>query len=344
MLASAPAGLLSSRFIGLVADLTPRRLPLARVSVTALLVAMLTVVPLLASTYQVYVLTTLLIACIGALGLNVLTGLAGQISIGHAAFIGVGAFASALLVSRANLPFWLSLPAAGCAAALVGLAFGLPSVRIKGLYLAIATLAAQVIIEWVLSRPAIAGGGSVAAPRPALLEDDRAYYILVLCITLLGVVFAANLVRTRIGRALVAVRDRDIASAVIGVDVPRYKLLAFGVSSFYAGVAGALLGHLGRAVNFEQFQLELSIQYLAMIVIGGLGSIRGSVFGAVFVTLLPIVLREVLSGFDGVLPGSSAVALSSIQFLLFGAVIVVFMVLEPRGLAHLIKWRGRLRV
>jgi branched-chain amino acid transport system permease protein len=344
MLTSAPAGLLSSRFIGLVADLTPRRQPLARASVTALLVAMLTVVPLLASTYQVYVVTTLLIACIGALGLNVLTGLAGQISIGHGAFIGVGAFASALLVSRANLPFWLSLPAAGCTAALVGLAFGLPSVRIKGLYLAIATLAAQVIIEWVLSRPAIAGGGSVAAPRPALLEDDRAYYILVLCVTLLGVVFAANLVRTRIGRALVAVRDRDIAAAVIGVDVPRYKLLAFGVSSFYAGVAGALLGHLGRAVNYEQFQLELSIQYLAMIVIGGLGSIRGSVFGAVFVTLLPIVLREVLSGFDGALPGSSAVALSSIQFLLFGAVIVVFMVLEPRGLAHLIKWRGRLRV
>ena len=315
-------------------DRSVLRLPSAAPMI-GLLLALFVGVPLLASAYQVYVLTTLLIACIGALGLNLLTGYAGQISIGHAAFMGVGAFASALMVSRANVPFWISLPAAGGVAALVGLTFGLPSARIKGLYLAIATLAAQVIIEWLLSRPAIASGGSVAAPRPVALDDDRAYYVLVLGITLLGVAVASNILRTRIGRAWVAVRDRDVAASVMGVDVSRSKLLAFGVSSFYAGIAGALLGHLGRAVNFEQFQLELSIQYLAMIVIGGLGSIRGSIFGAISVSLLPILLRSLLTGFDGALPGSSAGLLSSIQFFLFGAVIVLFMVREPRGLASL---------
>jgi branched-chain amino acid transport system permease protein len=281
-----------------------------------------------------YVVDTILVACIGALGLNLLTGSAGQISIGHGAFMGVGAFASALLVSRAGVPFWLSVPLAATTTALIGLAFGLPSVRIKGLYLAIATLAAQVIIDWALSRPAISGSGSVPAPRPEALQDDRAYYFVLLGCTVLAVVFLENVLRTRIGRAMVAVRDQDIAASVIGVNVARYKLLAFGVSSFYAGLAGALLGHLGQAVNVEQFQLDLSIQYLAMIVIGGLGSIPGAIFGAMFITLLPIVLRDVV----GLAPGNSAVLLSSAQYFLFGLVIVLFMLLEPQGLARV--WRN----
>jgi branched-chain amino acid transport system permease protein len=295
-------------------------------------------VPIVATPYQIYVVDTMLVACIGALGLNLLTGYAGQISIGHGGFLGVGAFASALLVSKAGVPFWLSVPAAGAITALVGLVFGIPSVRIKGLYLAIATLAAQVIIEWALSRPAIAGTGSVAAPRPALLQDDRAYYFVLLSVAVVAVVLAENILRTRIGRALVAVRDQDVAASVIGVNVARYKLLAFGLSSFYAGIAGALLGHLGTAVNFEQFQVDLSIQYLAMIVIGGLGSIPGSIFGAAFITILPIVLRNVVDAFKGILPGNSAILLSSAQFFLFGLVIVVFMIVEPQGLARI--WRN----
>jgi branched-chain amino acid transport system permease protein len=320
------------------ADFTLDRVPFARHSIVVFLAFLSVVVPLLGSPYQMYVVDTILIASIGALGLNLLTGYAGQISIGHGAFLGVGAFTSAILVSRVGVPFWLSVPAAGVVAAVVGLAFGLPSVRIKGLYLAIATLAAQVIIDWVLSRPGIAGTGSVAAPRPPLLLDDRAYFFVLLSIAIIAVIFVENLVRTRVGRALIAVRDQDIAAAVIGVNVARYKLLAFGVSSFYAGIAGALLGHLGRSVNFEQFQLELSIQYLAMIVIGGLGSITGSIFGGIFVTLLPIVLRNVVTTFGAVLPGNSAVLLSSLQFFLFGLVIVAFMVLEPQGLVRI--WRN----
>jgi branched-chain amino acid transport system permease protein len=319
------------------ADLTLHRVPFARHAIVAFLCVLLCI-PLVASDYQIYVLDTMLIASIGALGLNLLTGYAGQISIGHGAFMGVGAFCSAILVSRLGAPLWLSVPAGGACAALVGLAFGLPSARIKGLYLAISTLAAQVIIDWMLSRPAIAGSGSVAAPRPVFLESDRAYYFLLLAVCVVGVIFAENLLRTRVGRALVAVRDHDIAASVIGVDVTRYKLLAFALSSFYAGVAGALLGHLGRTANFEQFQLDLSMQYLAMIVIGGLGSIPGSIFGAVFITLLPIVLRDAVGLLGNALPGNSAVLLSSAQFFLFGTVIVVFMTVESHGLARL--WRN----
>src|ERR671931_2131101 len=320
------------------ADMAIHRVPLARWAIVALVVAAYTLVPLFATSYQIYVLDTILVACIGALGLNLLTGFAGQVSIGHGGFLGVGAFTSALLASKADVPFWLSVPAAGVVTALVGLVFGIPSVRIKGLYLAIATLAAQVIIEWALSRPAIAGTGSVPAPRPAPLQDDRAYYFVLLGVVVVAVVLAENLLRTRIGRALVAVRDQDIAASVIGVNVSRYKLLAFGVSSFYAGIAGALLGHLGKAVNFEQFGVALSIQYLAMIVIGGLGSIPGSLFGAAFITLLPVILRNAVDSFKEVLPGNPAILFSSLQFFLFGFVIVVFMIFEPQGLARI--WRN----
>jgi len=262
-------------------------------AILALLVVLYIAVPLVASPYQIYVADTLLVACIAAVGLNLLTGFTGLISIGHGGFVGVGAFTSALLVSKLGAPLWLSVPAAGALTAMVGLVVGLPSLRIKGMYLAIATLATQVIIEWALSRPAIAGTGAIAAPRPDALQDDRAYYFVLLSVAVAAIVFAHNVLRTRIGRSLIAVRDREVAASVIGVDVGRYKLLAFGLSSFHAGIAGALIGHLARAVNFEQFQLDLSIQYLAMIVIGGLGSLPGSILGAVFINLLPVVLRKV---------------------------------------------------
>jgi branched-chain amino acid transport system permease protein len=319
-------------------DLNLQRVPFTRLALLAGLIALCTLVPLLASPYQIYVLDTILVASIGALGLNLLTGSAGQISIGHGAFVGVGAFTSALLVTRAGMPFWFSVPLAGLVTALVGLLFGLPSARIKGLYLAVATLAAQVLIDWVLSRPAIAGTGSVAAPRPAVLNDDRAYYFVLLSVAVVAVAFAQNVLRTRIGRALVAVRDQEVAASVIGIDVARCKLLAFGLSSFYAGIAGALLGHLGRSVNPEQFQLDLSIQYLAMIVIGGLGSVPGSLLGAAFITLLPILLRNAVAAVGGLVPGSATVLLSSAQLVLFGLVIVASMLVEPHGLVRI--WRN----
>jgi branched-chain amino acid transport system permease protein len=302
----------------------------------ALAVVACVALPFLATQYQVYVANTILVACIGVLGLNLLTGLTGQISIGHGAFVGVGAFTSALLVTRAGAPLWLSIPAAGALTTVIGCLFGLPSVRIKGLYLAVATLAAQMIVEWTLSRPMIAGSGSVPAPRPDVLQDDHAYYVVLLVVTVAATLFARNLTRTRVGRAMLAVRDREVAAAVIGIDASRVKLMAFGLSAFYAGIAGALLAHLSRSVNFEQFRLELSIQYLAMIVIGGLGSVRGSVLGAVFVTLLPIALRSALAPVQSVIPTSATQLLSSAQVLLFGLVIVASMLLQPSGLARLL--------
>ena len=273
------------------------------------------------------------------MGLNLLTGSTGLISIGHGGFVGVGAFTSALLVSKLGAPLWLSVPAAGVLTALVGLVVGLPSLRIKGMYLAIATLAAQVIIEWVLSRPGVAGTGAIAAPRPASLQDDRVYYFVLLSVAVAAVVFAHNVLRTRVGRALVAVRDREVAASVIGVDAGRYKLLAFGLSSLYAGIAGALLGHLGRAVNYEQFQLESVDPVPGHDRHRRSGQPAGSILGAVFITLLPIVLRNAVSTFEGVLPGNGAILLSSVQTFLFGLVIVLFMVFQPLGLARL--WRSR---
>ena len=270
------------------------------------LIPLFLLLPVVASAYQVYVRDTILIACIGALGLNLLIGYAGQISTGHGAFIGVGAFASALLSTRLGAPFWLSVPVAGAITALVGFGVGLPSVRIRGLYLAVSTLAAQVLISWLLSRPFLAGSGSITAPRPEFLQDDRAYYFALLGVLVLATMFLHNLRRTRPGRAMLAVRDRELAACVIGIDAARVKLAAFGLSAVYAGIAGALLAHLNRSVNFEQFQLDLSIQYLAMVVIGGLGSVRGSLFGAAFVTLLPIVLRTVVASMEDVAPAMRA--------------------------------------
>jgi branched-chain amino acid transport system permease protein len=296
--------------------------------------AVLLLIPVVAAPYQVYVLDTILIACVGALGLNLLTGYAGQISVGHAGFVGVGAFSSALLATRAGVPLWLSVPAAGCIAGAVGLAVGLPSARIRGLYLAVSTLAAQALITWALSRPALAGGGSIAAPRPGLLQDDRAYYFVLLGLVALAAAFFSTFGRTHLGRAMLAVRDREIAAAVIGIDVARVKLVAFALSAFYAGVAGALLAHLGRSVNYEQFGFDMSIQFLAMIVIGGLATVRGSLIGAAFVTLLPIGLRGVIAPLEAVLPGATSGVISSLQLVLFGLVIVAFMLLQPRGLAH----------
>jgi branched-chain amino acid transport system permease protein len=302
---------------------------------TFLLLPLLLVVPLVTSAYQVYVLDTIVIAFVGALGLNLLTGYAGQVSTGHGAFVGVGAFTSALLVTRVGAPIWLSIPAAGCVTALVGLLVGLPSVRIRGLYLAVSTLAAQMLIGWALSRPFLAGSGSIAAPRPDLLHDDHAYYVLLLGVAIAAALFLHNLSRTRLGRAMLAVRDRELAASAIGIDVARTKLAAFSVCAFYAGIAGALLAHLGQSVNFEQFQLDLSIQYLAMIVIGGLATVRGSLMGAAFITLLPILLRVIMQPLESLLPDTVSGLASSLQLVLFGLVIVASMLLQPRGLASL---------
>jgi branched-chain amino acid transport system permease protein len=276
-----------------------------------------------------------------------LVGYTGQISIGHAAFMSVGAYTAANLAVKFGLPFWITLPAGGLMAAFIGALVGIPSLRIKGLYLAIATLAGQLIIEWTINHvPAISGGtqASIEVPKPSLfgyeLKSQGELYGFLLFFTVIAIVGALNLVRSRIGRAFVAIRDQDIAAEIIGISIFRYKLLAFAISSFYAGVTGVLFTYYLGIANYEQFQLDVSINYLAMIIIGGLGSILGSIFGAVFITLLPTFLRNFMESFGGLFftDGEMATVVPYLRLTIFGLLIIFFLVVEPEGLNRL--WRN----
>ena len=245
-----------------------------------------------------------------------------------------------------GLPFWFGIVAGGSCAALVGIVFGMPSLRIKGLYLAVATLAAQLIIEWTINHVSWIGGGaesSIYVANPTVFgwecnSEFRRYYVILTCF-LLAYFGAQNLVRSRVGRAFIAIRDRDVAAQIIGVNIFKYKLMAFAVSSFYAGVAGALWTYYLRIANYENFTLGVSIEYLTMIIIGGLGSVFGAVLGAVFIKLLPIVLDlsviGIAEGLRSVSYESVANFLANFQLLIFGVLIIVFLTVEPEGLARL---------
>jgi branched-chain amino acid transport system permease protein len=328
-------------------DMALYPLPIARGTVIALLVLFIVIVPLAFGEYYLSIINLVLISIVGALGLNILVGYTGQISIGHGAFMSVGAYTAANLAVRAGLPFWITLPAGGLMAAIVGAVVGIPSLRIKGLYLAIATLAGQLIIEWIINHvPWISGGtqASIQVPRPSLfgfeMKTQGELYFFLLFFALIAIVAALNLVRSRIGRAFVAIRDQDIAAEIIGIDIFRYKLIAFAISSFYAGVCGVLYTYYFGIANYEQFQLGVSIEYLAMIIIGGLGSVLGSILGAAFVALLPLVIRTVMESVGAFFFAANEMStvVSSMRLVIFGALIIVFLVLEPEGLNRL--WRN----
>ena len=329
------------------ADMALYPLPIAKWTVLALAVIFVVIIPLAVHEYYLSILNLIFIAVVGALGLNILVGYTGQISIGHGAFMSVGAYTAANLAVKLGLPFWITLPAGGLMAAAIGVVVGMPSLRIKGLYLAIATLAGQLIIEWTINRvPAISGGtqASIEVDRPSLfgisLNTQGHLYFFLLFFAVLAIVATLNLVRSRIGRAFVAVRDQDIAAEIIGINIFRYKLLAFAISSFYAGVTGVLYTYYLGVANYEQFQINVSIDYLAMIIIGGLGSVLGSIFGAIFVTLLPIVIRIFMESFGGYLFSDAAVRniIPNMRLILFGALIILFLIVEPEGLNRL--WRN----
>jgi branched-chain amino acid transport system permease protein len=329
------------------ADMALYPLPIARYAVAGVAVLFFLVIPLTLHEYYLSVANLVWIAVIGALGLNILVGYTGQVSIGHGAFMSVGAYTAANLATRLGAPWPVTLIAGGLMAALIGAIVGIPSLRIKGLYLAIATLAGQLIIEWTINHVTFISGGvqasiEVARPRigPYVLSSQRAMYYFLLAFVVIAIVGTMNLVRSRIGRAFVAIRDQDIAAEIIGINIFRYKLLAFAISSFYAGVTGVLYTYFLGIANYEQFQIGVSIDYLAMIIIGGLGSVLGSIFGAMFVTLLPIIIRYAMEALSGVF-FSQAVMLNLIPALrltLFGALIIVFLIVEPEGLNRL--WRN----
>jgi len=322
-------------------------LPITRWSIRVLLVLVIAVVPLVLHEYYLSIFNLIFIAIVGALGLNILVGYTGQISIGHAAFMSVGAYTAANLAVKLGLPFWITLPAGGLMAAFIGVIVGMPSLRIKGTYLAIATLASQLIIEWIINHtPAISGGAAAAieVARPTIagyeLKSQRDLYFFTLFFALVAIVATMNLVRSRIGRAFIAIRDQDIAAEIIGINIYRYKLIAFAISSFYAGVCGVLYTYYFGIATYEAFQIVVSIDYLAMVIIGGLGSVLGSVLGAIFVTALPVVIRIMVETFGGYIwdPAALSAVAASMRLIIFGSLIIFFLVVEPEGLARL--WRN----
>ncbi len=326
------------------ADMALYPLPITRWAVVATAVLFIVIAPMFFGEYVVSLLNLILIAVVGALGLNILVGYSGQISIGHGAFMSVGAYTAAHLVVALHLPFWVTIPAGGIMAALVGLVVGIPSLRVKGIYLCISTLAAQLIIEWTINHVQWISGGvqaSIQIPRPSVfgvaLVHERQIYLFLLAFAIIAIVATQNLVRSRIGRAFIAIRDQDIAAEIIGINIFRYKLYAFAISSFYAGVAGALESYYLGIANYEQFQIDVSIDYLAMVIIGGLGSVLGSVFGAVFVTLLPVVTRIVLDSAGRVFFSYSDLLslVPNLRLVMFGGLIIFFLVVEPDGLNRL---------
>jgi branched-chain amino acid transport system permease protein len=291
---------------------------------------------LISDAYIIYIINLCAIATIGALGLNLLTGFTGQISVGHAGFLAIGAYASANLV-KTGVPFLLAAPAAGLIATLCGLLVGIPSLKLKGLYLAITTFAFGFIVEHVANTwVSLTKGANGMTVLPVSMfgidfDTDKSFFFLVFPITILAVVYARNLARAKPGRAWIAIRDRDIAAETMGIGLCWYKLSAFAVSSFYGGVAGALYAHYMQFIGPNHFELELSIRYLAMIIIGGLGSILGSIFGAVFMTLLPEVLKYIPDLLRESFP-LVVERFADINLMLYGLIIMLFVIIEPKGL------------
>jgi branched-chain amino acid transport system permease protein len=296
--------------------------------------------PLYFSNYWLGVLNLIGITLIAAIGLNILVGYCGQLSIGHAGFIAVGAYTAAIITNRMELPFLVGLICAGIVAGLIGLIFGLPSVRVKGFYLAITTIAAQFIIIWIINHWSLTGGFvGIKVPYASIgglvFRSESSQFYLITIIAVLCVFLAKNLARTKVGRAFIAIRDNDLAAEVMGVNLLYYKLLAFFIGCFFAGISGALLAHWIGFLNAEQFSFTESILYIGMIIIGGLGTTIGPIFGVVFIRILQQLLTiELVPLLEKSLTALPAGFATGVTPMLFGLVIVLFLILEPRGLAH----------
>ena len=314
-----------------------------RVAMAMLLIVAFVVVPAAASNYVLTaLLLPMLVLAIAALGLNILTGYAGQFSLGTAAFMSVGAFAAYNFQLRVpGIPLLVTFVLAGLVAAGVGLVFGLPSLRIKGFYLAVATLAAQFFVDWLFTKVAWfsndSPSGTITAQPMVIaglpIDSPARRYLLVLSIAAVLALAAKNLSRTATGRAWMAVRDMDVAAEVIGIPILRTKLVAFGISSFYCGVSGALMVFLwyGGAES-TVFNINQSFTILFMIIIGGLGSLLGSFLGAALIYILPIILRFVPPELGIPL---HAATVEHLTFMITGALIVLFLIAEPAGLSRL---------
>jgi branched-chain amino acid transport system permease protein len=307
----------------------------------AALALLLVALPLMAGGFVIDLANQVFLAVIGSVALMLLTGVAGQVSLGHAGLLAAGALTVGVLTRETGAPFWITLPAAAVAGALLGIVFGLPSLRLKGLYLGISTLALHFVVTFLGHEyeawRGFSSGVTIDPPRVFGIEIYRpgAWYAVLLLAAVLVVIFALNLLRTRTGRAWRAIHDRDVVAEALGVPVYRAKLSAFVVSSTLTAFAGGLFAYYRGFVATEAFSMFLTIQYVAMVIIGGLGSILGAILGAVFVTLLPYVIEAVvrLVGLEGALTGY----VFAINYACFGIAMIFFLAVEPEGLAGI--WR-----
>lgn len=276
-------------------------------------------------------------------GVNILTGMTGLITLGQAAFMAVGAYTMTLMVVYWGLSFWVAAPIAGLITGLVGFIVGLPSLRIKGFYLALATLAAQFIIPWLIMnvRPDLTGGtDTLTVPPPTIggvpITSQTSVFYLCMTVAVLVTYFTRNLQRGRFGRAFIAIRDNDLAAEIMGIAIVRYKLLSFFLCSLYAGLAGALYAVWTRGISVEHFDLNESVWYLGMLIVGGMGSVPGVIFGAIFIRTLNITVTYIGPWAGGFFPAATGTAIElGLGPVVFGAVVLGFLVFEPRGLARI---------
>jgi len=293
----------------------------------AALIAVACVLPFLVSNYRTFQFTLVLVYAIALLGLNMLTGYNGQISLGHGAFYAIGAYCTAILMDKFGVPYWATLPAAGAVCLLVGFLFGLPALRLEGLYLALATFALGVSLPQLLKYKHFEGwtGGvqGIVIPKPEApfglpLRPDQWLYFFTLAVTLLMFLLAWNLLRGRVGRAMIAIRDNPIAAEAMGVNNAIYKSLTFGVSAMYTGIAGSLGAIAIQFVAPDSFNIFLSIIFLVGIVIGGLASISGALYGALFIQFVPNVADEISK---------------AAPWAIFGLFLIGFVYVMPMGIA-----------
>lgn len=281
------------------------------------------------------------VTIVAVLGLYFVTGLCGQISLGQAGFMAVGAYTAAMLIGYAGMSYWAAFPIATLAAGITAIVFGLPSLRVKGLYLAMATLASQHVIVWALTHPPLeklsGGFDGLTVPAPQLGgfvfdSNEKWFYVVIVCTWVL-IYFAKNVGRTRVGRCFVAIRDSDLAAEVLGVNIFKYKAVAFFLSGIYAGIAGCLFAPYIARIAPENFSIEKSIWYLGMLVIGGSGSVVGAVAGTIFLRLL-LELTVIFGPTVHAVPVVGSVLANYLSGIVFGLVMILFLIFEPRGINH----------
>ena len=306
-----------------------------------LLIVGAVIFPFIASAFLLDIANQIFLAFIGAIALMLLTGYAGLISLGHAGLIAAGAFTTAILFKEVHAPIYVTLPASGLVGALLGVIIGLPSLRLKGLYLALSTLALHFIVIYLgaeyESTRSYATGVLIDSPSlgPLLIEDPRIWYFLLFIVDVFLIIFAINIVRTRTGRAWIAIRDRDVAAEALGIKLARAKLSAFVTCSVITSIAGCLFAYYRGFVSVEAFNLFMSIEYIAMIIIGGIGTILGAVFGTIFVVVLPYAIDWFVDFFQ--VPARFTTYIFALKFAAFGLIMIIFLVLEPNGLVGIWK-------